>query len=33
LEIAEPQDVEENQFEQPMVEAPEGQQTLFGGEN
>lgn len=33
LEIAQPQDVEENQFEQPMVEAPEGQQTLFGGEN
>jgi DNA topoisomerase-6 subunit B len=33
LEMVEPQDVEENQFEQPMVEAPEGQQTLFGGEN
>jgi hypothetical protein len=33
LEIAEPQDVEEDQFEQPTVEAPEGQQTLFGGEN
>ena len=33
LEIAEPQDVEDNQFEQPTVEAPDGQQTLFGGGN
>jgi DNA topoisomerase-6 subunit B len=33
LEIVEPQEVEENQIEQPTVQVPEGQQTLFGGEN
>ena len=33
LEIMEPQNVEDNHFEQPTVEAPEGQQTLFGGED